>query len=125
MTNLVDIAATIRKHSPGVLPESVVIVAGTILAMRHTPVRETSGGISYSVVMFPDDIAEAVLRDAMTSDVAPHAILIRTSDAYRLDAMDGKRERWFHDSDHGGSLGACYAAWRWSKGIACDTHPSA
>ena len=120
MTNLVDIAATIRKHSPGVLPES----------MSFDGFRFGVGGVDHTgtiptLAELPDDIAEAVLRDAMTSDVAPHAILIRTSDAYRLDAMDGKRERWFHDSDHGGSLGACYAAWRWSKGIACDTHPSA
>ena len=119
MTNLVDIAATIRKHSPGVLPESVVIVAGTILAMRHTPVRETSGGISYSVVMFPDDIAEAVLRDAMVRD----GLLLRATQAWWV-VIDGSAH-WFQDSDHGGSLGACWRAWRFAKGITCDTHPSA
>ena len=30
----------------------------------------------------------------------------------------GEGERGFHDADHGGSLGAAYAAWRWARGIA-------
>ena len=106
MTNLADIAAEIRKHSPGALPESLD-------DGKYDPVRLT---MRYGVPL-PDDIAETALRDAMTADIAPHAILIRTADAYRLDMRDGKRERWFHDSDHGGTLGACHAAWKFARGI--------
>ena len=120
-TTLTTIAATIRKHSPGAMTESLHTGPAGLGYFQFSSSHDGREKLR----ILPDDIAEAVLRDAMTSDVAPHAILIRTSDAYRLDAMDGKRERWFHDSDHGGSLGACWRAWRFAKGITCDTHPSA
>lgn len=106
MTNLADIAAALREHSPGALPESLTI-------------EDNCGapGLYAHGVYLHDDIAAAVLRDAMTQSIAPNAVLIRTEDAYRLDTLDGNREKWFHDSDHGGSLGACFQAWRWSKGL--------
>lgn len=106
MTNLADIAAALREHSPGALPPNFIE-------------RPDYGFIMHGILhcRIDDDIAAAVLRDAMTQSIAPNAVLIRTEDAYRLDTLDGNREKWFHDSDHGGSLGACYQAWRWSKGL--------
>lgn len=121
MTNLVDIAATIRKHSPGVLPESLHTGPAGLGYFQFSSAHDGREKLR----LLPNDIAGAVLRDAMTADIAPHAVLIRTADAYRLDVLHGNREGWFHDSDHGGSLGACYAAWCFAKGIACGTHPSA
>lgn len=106
---LTDIAADIRKHSPGVLPESLYIEVG---ATERIWAKSSKGTFP-----LPDDIAEAVLRDAMTDDIAPHAVLIRTADAYRLDMLDGNRERWFHDSEHGGRTQALHAAWRKARGL--------
>ena len=113
--SLPDIAATIRKHSPGALSESAV-VGKTKLRMEYSKTVEADGTTERLFCIMPDDIAEAVLRDAMVED-------------QHLTRGDGywciKGERGFYDADHGGSLGACYSAWRWSKGIACDTPPSA
>lgn len=116
MSNTItDIAAAIRKHSPGVLPESFREHCGRLCGC--IPCREPSGITSAVYSVLPDDIAEAVLRDAMTADIAPHVVLIRTADAYRLDMLDGNREKWFHDSEHGGRTQALHAAWRKARGL--------
>lgn len=72
-------------------------------------------------VYLHDDIAEAVLRDAMQSD----AIGFMRREMFGTPAWEAghlrqpiEAPRIFHDSDHGGSLGACYQAWRCAKGIA-------
>ena len=116
MTNLVDIAATIRKHSPGALPESFREHCGRLCGCF--PCREPSGITSAVYSPLPDDIAEAVLIAAMVQDANLH----RMPTSW-LDARVGGSHCF--DSAHGGSLGACYRAWCWAKGITCDTHPSA
>ena len=66
-------------------------------------------------------LAAAGLLDAMQNDAI--GFMRRElfgSPAYEA-SVAGKLEmeqRIFRDSDHGGSLGACYQAWRWAKGIA-------
>ena len=111
MTNLVDIAATIRKHSPGAMTESVYFDDDDV----PCAICEDLGGVPIPI---PDDIAEAVLIAAMVQDANLH----RMPTSW-LDARVGGSHCF--DSAHGGSLGACYAAWCFAKGIACDTHPSA
>lgn len=103
MTNLADIAAALREHSPGVLPKSFVN-------------DSTRSWIVYPISPIPpcpDDIAAAVLRDAMVGD----AQLWWTGDCWRVSNGVPGNTHDFYPSDHGGSLGACYAAWKWAKGI--------
>lgn len=119
MSSLTDIARDLFKHAPDSLPPSLRIDKDGRLCFVEPGKPDDLGGqlVTNWYTPLPDDIAEAVLRDAMTRNIAPRAVLIRTADAYRLDMIDGKRERWFHDSDHGGTLGACYAAWKFAMGI--------
>lgn len=107
MPSLTDIATTIRKHSPGVLPEGFVVddCFGII--------------IKPSCEHLPDSIAEAVLRDAMVRDANLGRWHAGRWEATRGSPHSGfDAHEIFHDAAHGGSLGACYAAWCWSKGIA-------
>jgi hypothetical protein len=106
---IATIATDLRKHSPGVLPESLVISHDLWTCCKYD---------GFYDICIRDDIAEAVLRDAMTADIAPNAVLIRTADAYRLDIFDSNRDYWFHDSEHGGRTQAAHAAWRKAKGLA-------
>lgn len=92
-TTLTDIAADIRRVSPGALPESLHI---------RSELR-----VDVGVLMpIPDDIAEAVLIKAMVMD----AHLARWS-RHGWNGWIGEQES-FSDHHHGGSLGACYQAWR-------------
>lgn len=48
-------------------------------------------------------------------------LLIRVQDANLARWPGGDwvgNQKAFNDADHGGSLGAAYAAWRWARGIA-------
>lgn len=105
MTNLADIAAALREHSPGVLPESLDYLGSkyplcVVLKGKLTPI--------------PDDIAAAVLIACMVTD----GHLRRGNSCWcNHDMTTGDECNFEEDSDHGGSLGACYQAWRWSKGL--------
>ncbi len=107
MTTLADIAAALREHSPGVLPESLTI-------------EDNCGapGLYAHGVYLHDDIAAAVLIAVMVQDCY---IIHRDKcdSAWRswIASNNPLSGRMFRDSDHGGSLGACYQAWRWSKGL--------
>lgn len=103
MTTPATIAAKLRQHSPGCLPESL-----HILGPDDQPARMFVELEDKAWIRLPDDIAEAVLRDAMVMSVK----LARGDSCWYTTPGD-----WFADSDHGGSLGACYAAWCWVKGI--------
>ena len=117
MQSLTDIAQTIRKHSPGVLPESFREHCGRLCGCF--PCREPSGLTSAVYSPLPDDIAEAVLIAAMVMDAG-----LRRWRSWRWDAERKGPTGGFHshevffDSDPGGSIGAAYAAWKWAKGIA-------
>ncbi len=104
MTNLADIAAALREHSPGVLPKSFVN-------------DSTRSWIVYPISPIPpcpDDIAAAVLIACMVTD----GHLRRGNSCWcNHDMTTGDECNFEEDSDHGGSLGACYQAWRWSKGL--------
>ena len=109
MTNLADIAAALRKESPGRVPESLDYLGSkyplcVVLKGKLTPI--------------PDDIAAAVLIAVMVQDCY---IIHRDKcdSAWRswIASNNPLSGRTFRDSDHGGSLGACYQAWRWSKGL--------
>ncbi len=110
-----DIAADIRRVSPGALPESFQFdhlgrpCSLTPIEDVHDSGDTDWGGSTHIYNPVTDDIAEAVLGWAMVED-------------QHLTRGDGywciKGERGFHDADHGGSLGAAYAAWRWARGIA-------
>lgn len=103
MTNLADIAAALREHSPGALPESLTI-------------EDSCGapGLYAHGVYLHDDIAAAVLIACMVTD----GHLRRGNSCWcNHDMTTGDECNFEEDSDHGGSLGACYQAWRWSKGL--------
>lgn len=113
MTNLADIAAALREHSPGVLPESLTI-------------EDSCGapGLYAHGVYLHDDIAAAVLIACMVQDggldrdvTSEWSSFGLRPGAYDDDCCCGYERRAFRDSGHGGSLGACYQAWRWSKGL--------
>jgi len=93
-----EVAAAIRQHSPGALPESVTIEDHYGIPAVH----------AYGVYL-RSDIAEAVLIAAMVQD----ACLARWPGGDWVG-----NQKAFNDADHGGSLGAAYAAWRWARGIA-------
>ena len=114
-TTLTTIAATIRKHSPGAMTESLHTGPAGLGYFQFSSSHDGREKLR----ILPDDIAEAVLRDAMVRD----GLLLRATQAWWV-VIDGSAH-WFQDSDHGGSLGACWRAWRFAKGITCDTHPSA
>lgn len=97
--NHAEIAAMIRQHAPNAIPES--IVEASPFGYRTLCV----GG----VVLDPD-IAEAVLIKAMVVD----GRLNRWPDSWGLSGDDW--EMW-PDTDHGGILGACFAAWKYARGI--------
>lgn len=117
---LTDIAAAIRRHSPKALP--VLGEEDGRLCMI-----ESSGRGEYAAnwhVPLPDDIARHVLMAAMVLDAkadrfAPcddgWIVHRRRTDVPSDTTHESKA---FFDVDHGGSLGACYAAWRFAKGIA-------
>lgn len=104
-----DIAAAIRRVSPGALPESFHVL-GEDLCFRRSACRSANIlAIFDHYQTLPDDIAEAVLIAAMVQD----ANLARWPGGDWVG-----NQKAFNDADHGGSLGACYAAWRFAKGIA-------
>ena len=118
MSTLTAIVSDIRQHSPGVLPENFhADHLGRLCFIEVASVVDHPENASQWYTPLPEYAVEAVLRDAMTADIAPHAVLIRTADAYRLDMLDGKREKWFHDSEHGGRTQALHAAWRKARGL--------
>lgn len=116
-----EVAADIRKHSPGALP-------GSFRFDHHgRPCSVTSiedcydsgdtdwGDITHIYNPVADDIAESVLRDTMVRD----AEMAREYGAYySFNQAQVTKHRGFHDSDYGGSLQACHAAWRFARGIA-------
>lgn len=109
------IAAKLRQHSPGCLPESIAFDNGRfgIGGVDHT-------GTTPTLSELPDDVAEAVLIGAMVMD----ARLERGATGCHWLAYPGPdTHQMFSDPDHGGSLGACYAAWCWAKGL--DTKETA
>ena len=114
MPTLTDIAADIRKHSPGALPKSFDTSLPPPLDGRCWIVDANLNTIPEC----PDDIAEAVLIAAMVVDGRVSRTPSYNPDgwvSYRMFARDSVRI--FNDSDHGGPLGACHAAWRWVKGL--------
>lgn len=116
MDLLTDIAQTIRQHSPDALPRSLRIDDGRLCFVESG--KDDNGAtdlVTNWYTPLPDDIAEAVLRDAMVMD----ARLERgPTGCHWLAYPDPDTYQMFSDADHGGSLGACYAAWKWAKGIA-------
>lgn len=112
------IAAKLRQHSPGCLPESIDSLGPLSIEIPDkSPLASPGDTFTH---FLPDDIAEAVLRDAMAMDATGfmRREMFGTPawEASQLGAPD-KPPRIFHDADHGGSLGACYAAWLFSKGL--------
>lgn len=102
-----EVAAAIRRVSPGALPESVSWLGAATI---EVPDRDPRASRTDTVTVFlPDDIAEATLIAAMVQD----ACLSRWPGGDWVG-----NQKAFNDSDHGGSLGAAYAAWRWARGIA-------
>lgn len=108
---LVDIAAAIRRHSPGAVPESIKIdsrirlrTCGTIMASEEI-----------------DDIARHVLIAAMVMEMdAARDTRARHSGAtWRVRCPKTGVYRVEHDKDHNNDpLLSLYAAWRWARGIA-------
>lgn len=111
-----DIAADIRKHSPGALPESLGLQHGhLVIGTKDEYVFHSSTErVLIARPWVPDDIAEAVLIAAMVMDGDLH----RRNRAWYSNEPGENAEGEFADEDCGGPLGACHAAWRWSKGIA-------
>jgi hypothetical protein len=112
---LTEIAAEIRKHAPGAMPESLHTgPAGPGFFSESTTGRE-------KLRLLPDYIARHVLIAAMVMDMG----------VQREWSIDGEAEYWWHayspalddgkdfpDSDHGNDpLLSLYAAWRWARGI--------
>lgn len=115
MDSLTEIAQTVRQHSPDALPRSLRIDDGRLCFVEHG--KDDNGAtdlVTNWYTPLPDDIAEAVLIAAMVMD----ADLRRWNNAWYSNEPGEDAEGEFDDSDHGGSLGACYAAWKWAKGIA-------
>lgn len=111
---ITDIAAAIRKHSPGVLPEKI-----DYLGSRYPLCMIDTKG---EFVPLPDDIARHVLGFAMVLDGKIH----RHDGAWVVvseEPFEGGR-RWFsqlafRDADHGGdALVALLRAWEHSRGLA-------
>lgn len=108
---LVDIAAAIRRNSPGVLPESLSFDGQRfgIGGVDHT-------GTIPTLAEMPDDIARSVLGFAMVMDCCAH----------RDWCADGSDIWWyvdqgemFRDEDHSNDpLLSLYAAWLWGKGLS-------
>ena len=128
MQSLTDIAADIRKHSPGVLPESFhVDHLGRLCFIEVAIVVEDPDYASHWYTPLPEYAVEAVLRDAMIHDPSVTDI-VRNNETMVVNGLgyttygppdgDPQESEEFLDDDHGGSLGACYAAWKWAKGIA-------
>lgn len=108
---LTTIAAAIRRHSPGAVPDSIRLLNGTTL------VRDNAWG-GHTVVH--DDIARHVLIAAMTLAL-PFLVRDERNGAMCWgidDPKDGVRT-WFADSDHNNDpLLSLYSAWKCVKGIA-------
>lgn len=100
-----EVAAAIRRVSPGALPKSFETDLPSPLNGRIWIVDQNTN----SIPECPDDIAEAVLIAALVQD----ANLARWPGGDWVG-----NQKAFNDADHGGSLGAAYAAWRWARGIA-------
>lgn len=123
MTNtLTDIAQAIRQHSPDALPRSLRIDDGRLCFVE--PGKDDNGAtdlVTNWYTPLPDDIAEAVLVAAMVRDSPVERFPGDDSPSwvsYHIVPRSYSEQREFYDSDHGGPLGACYAAWKWAKGIA-------
>lgn len=104
----VVVAADIRKHSPDSLP------FGLDLGLHQVGYSTWATAFTVDDVRIPDRIAEAVLIAAMVMDGDLH----RRNKAWYSNEPGENAEGEFADEDCGGPLGACHAAWRWSKGIA-------
>jgi len=113
---LSEIAAAIRRVSPGAVPKQ--------FHERNGVMCVSYPGHESGLAPLPDDIARHVLMAAMVLDAkadrfAPcddgWIVHRRRTDVPSDTTHESKA---FFDVDHGGSLGACYAAWRFAKGIA-------
>ena len=108
---LAEIAAVIRKHAPGALPGSLTEWNGSLHS--KLPSTDIDGKPRYYHHPIPDDIAAAVLRDAM---VRNGEMAYEYHSWVAHNGQGGWRQ--FSDSDHGNSsLLSCYAAWKWARGI--------
>jgi hypothetical protein len=117
---LTEIAADIRKHAPGALPESLHTgPAGPGFFSESTTGRE-------KLRLLPDDIARHVLGFAMVMDLEDPQ-RDKTEAVWFVYGPSGKvtnggepihEARGFYDSDHSGDpLLSLYAAWKWARGI--------
>lgn len=112
--SLVDIAAAIRRNSPGAVPESIAFDGHRfgIGGVDHT-------GTIPTLAEIPDDIASHVLGFAM---VIALPFLVRDERNGAMcwgidDPKDGVRT-WFADSDHNNDpLLSLFSAWKFAKGI--------
>lgn len=119
MDLLTDIAQTIRQHSPDALPRSLRIEDGRLWFVEHG--KDDNGAtdlVTNWYTPLPDDIAEVVLIAAMVDDAYIERFKEPNGWNACIEADDSITAEHFLDSDHGGSLGAAYAAWKWAKGIA-------
>jgi hypothetical protein len=116
MTMMTVVAADIRKHSPGALPESLGLQHGhLVIGTKDEYVFHSSTErVLIARPWVPDDIAEAVLIAAMVMDAKMERWLDNEWAAYR--SLDDYQS--FADADYGGPLGACYKAWLWGRGLA-------
>jgi hypothetical protein len=106
--SLTEIAATVRKHAPGAVPESIDIGDKRLWTFCAA---ETDMS-----VLLPDDIARHVLGFAMVMDCRAVRLLCPGG----WDAMNETEGTWrtLLDEDHSGDpLLSLYAAWRWARGI--------
>lgn len=112
---LVDIAAAIRRHSPGAVPESVVEGVSKLRWVQHRCI-EADGTKSSIVHTLPDDIARHVLIAAMLMDTRPS---IRCW-GFIVDRCDGKMIPFRYEEHDHDPLLTLYAAWKFTKGIDDD-----
>lgn len=107
------IAAKLRQHSPGCLPESIDSLGPLSIEIPDkSPLASPGDTFTH---FLPDDVAEAVLIAAMVMDCRA----VRLSCPAGWDSQEHVTATWstFFDRDHGGPLGACHAAWLYAKGI--------
>jgi len=105
---LTTIAAAIRRHSPGAVPESIRLLNGTTL------VRDNAWG-GHTVVH--DDIARHVIGFAMVLDCYPERYDGRKG--WLVNRPDDSPGEFFNDFDHNNDpLLSLFSAWKFAKGIA-------
>ncbi len=114
---LTDIAASLRRHSPGALP--VLGDEDGRLCMI-----ESSGRGEYAAnwhVPLPDDIARHVLIAAMVMDCGAQRDWLQDKSTrwWYVTRKDGVEEKSFEDKDHNNDpLLSLYGAWLWEKGLS-------